>query len=203
EQLTEKDYLLLLLGIYIKHKLSDVVLRDMIAMINFICGSNILPETLFKLFAPLKTYDSFEMHFYCAKCRNTHTSEDNRDTKMVCCDTICTNYFITFDMKEKIEKFLTVNASNIKCTRSNDNIIRDIFDGVTYKNDKITKISRIFPLYCVADAPAKAKILNFINHSGYYSCNYCEIHGIYESNAVRFPYGSTIGLRNFNLYKFL
>ncbi|RXG58647.1 hypothetical protein Avbf_17945 [Armadillidium vulgare] len=258
----------------------------MIAMINFISGSNILPETLFKLFAPLKTYDSFEMHFYCAKCRNTHTSEDNRDTKMVCCDTICTNYFITFDMKEKIEKFLTVNASNIKCTRSNDNIIRDIFDGevykelsktgfdpekdltfnfsldgaplsksstlqawpifitineidlkfrfkniftagfwisssqmtndlniknlltvfvnrmkilqntgVTYKNDKITKISRIFPLYCVADAPAKAKILNFINHSGYYSCNYCEIHGIYESNAVRFPYGNNVQLR--------
>ncbi|RXG68595.1 hypothetical protein Avbf_08574 [Armadillidium vulgare] len=286
EQLTEKDYLLLLLGIYIKHKLSDAILRDMIAMINFISGSNILPETLFKLFAPLKTYDSFEMHFYCAKCRNTHTSEDNRDTKMVCCDTICTNYFITFDMKEKIEKFLTVNASNIKCTRSNDNIIRDIFDGevykelsktgfdpekdltfnfsldgaplsksstlqawpifitineidlkfrfkniftagfwisssqmtndlniknlltvfvnrmkilqntgVTYKNDKITKISRIFPLYCVADAPAKAKILNFINHSGYYSCNYCEIHGIYESNAVRFPYGNNVQLR--------
>ncbi|RXG54840.1 BEN domain-containing protein 5 [Armadillidium vulgare] len=133
EQLTEKDYLLLLLGIYIKHKLSDAILRDMIAMINFISGSNILPETLFKLFAPLKTYDSFEMHFYCAKCRNTHTSEDNRDTKMVCCDTICTNYFITFDMKEKIEKFLTVNASNIKCTRSNDNIIRDIFDGEVYK----------------------------------------------------------------------
>ncbi|RXG62212.1 hypothetical protein Avbf_17765 [Armadillidium vulgare] len=257
----------------------------MIAMINFISGSNILPETLFKLFAPLKTYDSFEMHFYCAKCRNTHTSEDNRDTKMVCCDTICTNYFITFNMKEKIEKFLTVNASNIKCTRSNDNIIRDIFDGevykelsktgfdpekdltfnfsldgaplsksstlqawpifitineidlkfrfkniftagfwisssqmtndlniknlltvfvnrmkilqntgVTYKNDKITKISRIFPLYCVADAPAKAKFLNFINHSGYYSCNYCEIHGIYESNAVRF-FGNNVQLR--------
>ncbi|RXG70521.1 hypothetical protein Avbf_07425 [Armadillidium vulgare] len=67
--------------------------------------------------------------------------------------------------------------------------------GVTYKNDKITKISRIFPLYCVADAPAKAKILNFINHSGYYSCNYCEIHGIYESNAVRFPYGNNVQLR--------
>ncbi|KAL7634813.1 UNVERIFIED_CONTAM: hypothetical protein RMT77_015190 [Armadillidium vulgare] len=258
----------------------------MIAMINFICGSNILPETLFKLFAPLKTYDSFEMHFYCAKCKKTHTSEDNRDTKMVCCDTICTNYFITFNMKEKIEKFLTVNASNIKCTRSNDNIIRDIFDGevykelsktgfdpekdltfnfsldgaplsksstlqawpifitineidlkfrfkniftagfwisssqmtndlniknlltvfvnkmkilqntgVTYKSDNITKISRIFPLYCVADAPAKAKILNFTNHSGYSSCNYCEIHGIYESNAVRFPYGNNVQLR--------
>ncbi|KAB7500974.1 BEN domain-containing protein 5 [Armadillidium nasatum] len=161
-------------------------------------------------------------------------------------------------MKEKIEKFLTVNASNIKCTRSNDNIIRDIFDGevykellktgfdpekdltfnfsldgaplsksstmqawpifitineidlkfrfkniftagfwisVTYKSDKITKISRIFPLFCVADAPAKAKILNFTNHSGYSSCNYCEIHGIYESNAVRFPYGNNAQLR--------
>ncbi|RXG60524.1 hypothetical protein Avbf_15187 [Armadillidium vulgare] len=224
--------------------------------------------------------------FIVQSAKKTHTSEDNRDTKMVCCDTICTNYFITFNMKEKIEKFLTVNASNIKCTRSNDNIIRDIFDGevykelsktgfdpekdltfnfsldgaplsksstlqawpifitineidlkfrfkniftagfwisssqmtndlniknlltvfvnkmkilqntgVTYKSDNITKISRIFPLYCVADAPAKAKILNFTNHSGYSSCNYCEIHGIYESNAVRFPYGNNVQLR--------
>ncbi|RXG57672.1 hypothetical protein Avbf_15492 [Armadillidium vulgare] len=112
----------------------------MIAMINFICGSNILPETLFKLFAPLKTYDSFEMHFYCAKCKKTHTSEDNRDTKMVCCDTICTNYFITFNMKEKIEKFLTVN--NEPSSRNKNKEKEIIFGSISFPEKPFLTISR-------------------------------------------------------------
>ncbi|RXG72669.1 hypothetical protein Avbf_05591 [Armadillidium vulgare] len=187
--------------------------------------------------------------FIVQSAKKTHTSEDNRDTKMVCCDTICTNYFITFNLKEKIEKFLTVNASNIKCTRSNDNIIRDIFDGEVYKElsktgfdpekdltfnfsldgAPLSKSSTLqaWPIFITIneidlkfrfkniftagfwisssqmtnDLNIKNLLTVFVNkmkilqNTGYSSCNYCEIHGIYESNAVRFPYGNNVQLR--------
>ncbi len=41
--------------------------------------------------------------------------------------------------------------------------------------------------YVICDAPKRAKVMSLQSHSGYYSCQYCEVKGQYGSRSVFFP----------------
>ena len=53
----------------------------------------------------------------------------------------------------------------------------------------------------VCDAPARALVMECKHHSGYSSCNVCNIHGVYSNGSVSFPYGEEATLRSTERYK--
>lgn len=58
------------------------------------------------------------------------------------------------------------------------------------KDGFVTKEGRVIPVeiaHIICDAPARAFIKQTKQHSGYFSCDRCEIEGVYESGKVIFP----------------
>jgi hypothetical protein len=55
-------------------------------------------------------------------------------------------------------------------------------------------------LSITGDSPALSKILNFIGHNGYHSCNFCYINGIYIERKMQYFYEKDLLLRDTETY---
>ena len=60
--------------------------------------------------------------------------------------------------------------------------------GITWTKGSESINTQLYPLMVVADAPARAKLVCMVNHSGFYACTWCEQAGVHYGGAVRYLY---------------
>ncbi len=133
---TIKDLAMSFLAIKYMHKLSDIVLDDILKLISIIIPENKLPKTSKKLISTLSLNDNEIIeNLYCSKCDNVSDVKNIKNCAMCNSELI---KFTTFDIIPQLEKILS-NQSYVKQIvsankiRDNKNVcIQDALDGQIY-----------------------------------------------------------------------
>lgn len=135
--------MLMLLNIFIRHKMTNCALVDILQMINLILGSTSLPDN-YKKFSDFFSEKGMTRQFICADC-GYYLGDDKRECDN--CGTAESKFFLTFDFVSELRKILTRNWERINSYRqkaasnSTKNITdmlnasvvrsRQIIDGIT------------------------------------------------------------------------
>lgn len=143
---TKRDALIVLLMIYLKHNMTWVCLMDVIEFINTIFSIEVIPKSkyLFKKFFPLHLKSVY--HFYCDKCKLlkedlSTTICENCGSNVNINSSKGNNFFITLPIEKQIIDLVRCNIQNIEQPVINTSMdIRDVFDGMMYKNTKTLNI---------------------------------------------------------------
>ncbi len=53
-----------------------------------------------------------------------------------------------------------------------------INDGIKWKSEFQTITSKVFPILCSCDAPARAAVQDFLQFNGIYGCGFCKNEGL-------------------------
>ncbi|XP_011313589.1 uncharacterized protein, partial [Fopius arisanus] len=140
------ETLLMIMSIGLRHTLPWTALVDICQAINILYNRRIIPDTKYLLqkFFP-SHIDKATYHLYCQECREYlgERRPDIQEIECVCGYKLIVNkidsYFIEFDMAEQLRTLFKNNSlaeslkSRFNREEADDNTLRDIFDGVTYK----------------------------------------------------------------------
>lgn len=116
-----------------RHKLTNVALCDLLAMINVIIGKKSLPEN-YETFSNYFSFDKYQRQFICSSC-GLYTGEE----KGVCtnCSGTKFSFFVVFDIAANIANILKRNWSSIvehKQKSKSSPVVTDIVNAAMYKH---------------------------------------------------------------------
>lgn len=140
---SRSEVLMMVMMFYLKHNLSWIALTDLLALINNIFGSNILPQSKYLFRKAFPTTMKPKYHFYCQSCslfiENLQCITcPNCDTHLNFDSSKNNNFFISLPIVPQIKEILKTNIEHILPQSSTQNrppdFISDIFDGELYKN---------------------------------------------------------------------
>ena len=142
---TKFEALLMILHLYMRHKMSDVFLVDLLSFFNKIVGVDALRESKHLFHKLFLCGSELNFHFYCPNCLiylGYEKSFSSGDINCVSCDWVSTvsshnanNYFLIFDLREQISDVLSRPGVQLKPRhQSNENVISDIMDAKDYKS---------------------------------------------------------------------
>ena len=138
-----------------------------------------------ELYKKLKDFVTNSYNFTMAF--NTDGVQVFKSSKFSIWPLFCTINELDFDKKAH---FIVLNALWFGIQKPNPNafcrpfvdetklLFKDGFKWIDKHANGIERVSRILFPICVADAPARAMLLNFMQYNGSYGCNYCEHPGI-------------------------
>ncbi|XP_039442517.1 uncharacterized protein LOC120422976 isoform X2 [Culex pipiens pallens] len=131
--LSKQDVLQLVLIYFMRHKLTNVALCDLLAMINVIIGKKSLPEN-YETFSNYFSFDKYQRQFICSSC-GLYTGEE----KGVCtnCSGTKFSFFVVFDIAANIANILKRNWSSIvehKQKSKSSPVVTDIVNAAMYKH---------------------------------------------------------------------